>query len=120
VTEVTRSTSLRNFLAQGNGAEMLRLAACLVTEAAVEVCAPVHDALLIGAKASEIEETVAEARRLMMSASATVLGGVEVAVDAHVVRSPDRYVDPRGRAMWDRVTRLLNLGPQGAQHALSA
>jgi len=40
--------SLRNYPMQANGAEMLRLACCLATERGVEVCAPVHDALLIG------------------------------------------------------------------------
>ena len=32
---------------QANGAEMLRLACCLATERGIEVCAPVHDAVLI-------------------------------------------------------------------------
>ena len=44
-----RSTSLRNFPMQANGAEMLRLACCLATERGVGVCAPVHDALLVEA-----------------------------------------------------------------------
>ena len=39
--------SLRNFPMQANGAEMLRLACCLATERGIEVCAPVHDAVLI-------------------------------------------------------------------------
>src|SRR5262249_46361650 len=39
--------SLRNFPLQANGAEMLRLACCLATERGIQVCAPVHDALLI-------------------------------------------------------------------------
>ena len=42
-----RPTSLRNFPMQANGAEMLRLACCLATEAGITVCAPVHDALLV-------------------------------------------------------------------------
>ena len=41
-----RSTTLRNFPMQANGAEMLRLACCLATERGVQVCAPVHDAVL--------------------------------------------------------------------------
>lgn len=40
---------LRNLLMQGNGAEMLRLACCLLVEAGIRVCAPVHDAVLIEA-----------------------------------------------------------------------
>ena len=43
----SRPTTLRNFPMQANGAEMLRLACCLATERGIEVCAPVHDALLV-------------------------------------------------------------------------
>ena len=39
------SRTLVNFPMQANGAEMMRIAACLATEAGLEVCAPVHDAL---------------------------------------------------------------------------
>ena len=44
--------SLRNFPMQANGAEMLRLACCLGTERGIEICAPVHDAVLICAPLS--------------------------------------------------------------------
>ena len=47
IENVARTTSLRNFPMQANGAEMLRLACCLATERGVDVCAPVHDALLV-------------------------------------------------------------------------
>ena len=36
-----------NFPMQANGAEMMRLAACMAIERGIEVCAPVHDAFLI-------------------------------------------------------------------------
>jgi hypothetical protein len=41
--------SVRNFPMQANGAEMLRLALCMATEEGLEVCAPIHDAVLIAA-----------------------------------------------------------------------
>jgi DNA polymerase I len=47
VHESPNPRSLRNFPMQANGAEMLRLACCLATERGVEVCSPVHDAVLI-------------------------------------------------------------------------
>jgi DNA polymerase I len=47
VEEKANPRSLRNFPMQANGAEMLRLACCLATERGIEVCAPVHDAVLI-------------------------------------------------------------------------
>src|SRR6516164_5927339 len=38
--------ALMNFPMQANGAEQLRLACCLATERGVEVCCPIHDAIL--------------------------------------------------------------------------
>jgi DNA polymerase-1 len=104
-----RATSLRNFPMQANGAEMLRLACCLATEAGIDVCAPVHDALLIEAPAESIDDTVASAKSLMARASSIVLDGLEVGTDADVIRWPDRYADPRGAVMWSRVTELLHV-----------
>jgi DNA polymerase I-like protein with 3'-5' exonuclease and polymerase domains len=99
--------SLRNFPIQATGAEMLRLACCLATEGGVEVCAPVHDALLVEAPARLIEAAVRQTRAAMSEASGVVLGGFEVRTDAQVVRHPDRYSDPRGEKMWAAVSELL-------------
>ncbi len=101
------ATSLRNFPMQANGAEMLRLACCLTTKAGITVCAPVHDALLIEARAADIDDAVTAAKSMMAHASSVVLDGLEVGTDADVIRWPDRYADPRGAVMWSRVTELL-------------
>ena len=63
---------------------MLRLACCLATECGVEVCAPVHDALLITAPVEEIEAAVAVTREAMAEASRAVLDGFEVRTDAKI------------------------------------
>ena len=34
-------------------------------------------------------------------------GGIDVRTDVKIVRWPDRYMDPRGEGMWDRVMTLL-------------
>jgi DNA polymerase-1 len=99
--------SLRNFPMQANGAEMLRLACCLATEAGIEVCAPVHDAMLICAPLDRLEADITTTRAAMAEASRTVLSGFELRTDVHVVRHPDRYQDKRGVVMWDRVMRLI-------------
>ena len=113
---VPRATTLRNFPMQANGAEMLRLACCLATERGVEVCAPVHDAVLVEADASSIDATVAATRAAMAEASRVVLAGLEVDTDVEIIRWPDRYADERGRVMWERVTELLDKqGQQGQQ-----
>ena len=54
---------------QANGAEMLRLACCLATERGIEVCAPVHDAILICAPLDRIEADVVAAQAAMGEAA---------------------------------------------------
>src|SRR5262245_44195222 len=100
--------SLRNFLMQANGAEMMRLAACLATERGIEVCAPIHDAFLICAPIDQIEAHVAAMRAAMAEASRAVLSGFELRTDVKIVQWPDRYMDQRGIVMWQRVMGLLD------------
>ena len=99
--------SLRNFPMQANGAEMLRIACILLTEAGIRVCAPVHDALLIEAPLVELDQAVATTQALMAEASRLVLDGFELGSDAKLVRYPDRYMDERGVTMWNTVMNLL-------------
>jgi hypothetical protein len=46
-------------------------------------------------------------RAAMAEASRIVLNGFELRTDVHVVRYPDRYMDPRGAVMWARVQDLI-------------
>lgn len=108
--------SIRNFPMQANGAEMLRLASCLATEAGISVCAPVHDALLIEAPVDSLDEAIHETQHLMWLASETVLGGFQLRSDAEVFRYPDRYADARGTRMWGKV--LAGLGQLGRPDGL--
>jgi DNA polymerase-1 len=100
--------SLRNFPMQANGAEMLRLACCLGVERGIEVCAPVHDAVLICAPLTRLDADIVRMREAMAEGSRVVLGGFELGTDVHAVRYPERYMDARGKVMWDRVSTLLN------------
>lgn len=100
--------SLANFPVQGNGAEMLRLACCLATERGIQVCAPIHDALLVEGPVDGIADVVGDTQAAMAEASRIVLDGFELRSDAEVVRWPDRYTDPRGARMWDTVMRILD------------
>lgn len=99
---------LRNFLMQGNGAEMLRLACCLLTEAGIKVCAPVHDAVLIEAPITVLDRVVEQTKDIMALASEIVLDGFRLSSDAEVYRFPDRYADERGVKMWNTVMTLLD------------
>ena len=107
IGEKPNPRSLRNFPMQANGAEMMRLAACLATERGIEVCAPVHDAFLIYTPSDRLDATIAAMRAAMAEASRIVLSGFELGTDVSVTKWPNRYSDPRGTVMWERVTKLL-------------
>jgi hypothetical protein len=98
---------LRNFPVQANGAEMLRHACCLATERGIEVCAPVHDAVLICAPIEQLESDVARMQAAMVEASRLILNGFELGTDANLIVHPNRFSDERGAVMWARVTTLI-------------
>jgi hypothetical protein len=99
--------SIRNFPMQANGAEIMRLAVCLGVENGIRVCCPIHDALLIEAPLTELDEHVARMRGFMQQASEIVLNNFQLQTEATVVRYPDRYVDKRGREFWNLLMSLL-------------
>jgi DNA polymerase-1 len=100
--------SLANFPMQANGAEMLRLACCLMTEKGVEVCAPVHDAVLIEAPLNQLDQAITTAKQCMKEASSIILDGFELDTDDVVIRYPNRYIDKRGQKMWNTVWEAIN------------
>lgn len=99
--------SLLNFPMQANGAEMLRLAACMATEAGLLICAPIHDALLLEAPLDRLDEDISRLKGIMIAASEMVMGSMACRVDVEIVRHPDRYRDDSGGEMWDRAMSLL-------------
>lgn len=107
---------LRNFLMQGNGAEMLRLACCMVSEAGINLCAPVHDAILIEAPLAQLDEAIEQTQELMAKASAIVLNGFRLSSDAEVIRYPNRYCDERGSKMWSTVMKALERHDMTSSH----
>ena len=44
----------------------------------------------------------------MVEAGRAVLDGCELRTDAEVVWWPDRYMDKRGRKMWDTIMEILD------------
>ena len=59
ITADTNPRALRNFPMQANGAEMLRIACWRAIEQGLEICCPVHDAVLIRAPLDRLEAEVA-------------------------------------------------------------
>jgi hypothetical protein len=93
---------------QANGSDMLRIACILAIESGVEICGPIHDAVMICAPLDRLEGDIAKTRAAMAEASRLVLNGFELETDVTVVRYPDRYMDKdRGAVMWGKVMGLL-------------
>jgi hypothetical protein len=121
VRENPNPRTLRNFPMQANGSEMLRLACCLGIERGIEICALVHDAVLICAPLNRLDADIATMRGAMAEASRIVLDGFELRTDCpdefdehgkpvefpHIIRYPRRYMDERGVEMWNTVMRLI-------------
>ena len=107
VEDTSNPRAVGNFPLQANGAEMLRIALCLATEQGVEVCAPVHDGVLIHAPLPDLADAVALMQACMQQASAVVLEGFVLRTEASVWRYPEPYSDPRGTAMWNTVWSII-------------
>ena len=102
--------SLLNWPMQSMGADIMRLAACMLTEAGIEVCCPIHDAFLVRFPLAKEIDVIARTTKLMVDASEIVMGqGYACRVDADIVRYPDRYMDERGEVMFCRVMTLLDM-----------
>jgi hypothetical protein len=106
--------SLRNFPCQANGAEMLRLAACFATEQGIEVCAVIHDAVLICAPLDRLDQDIERMQAAMAKASRIVLDGFELRTEVNVIPrplpGPARRRDVGPGAATDRTARSNQTG----------
>ena len=80
-----------------------------MTEAGYEVCAPVHDALLVNCRIEDVDRTKAEVTALMIKASQIVLSGFALKVGVDVTKYPGHLTDKRGEKMWTEVMKQLDL-----------
>jgi hypothetical protein len=108
VEEGFNPRSIRNWPCQTAGSEIMMLSAIMMTEAGIQVCAPVHDAFLIAAPVDQIDAEMARAKAIMEEAALTVTGGFPITVDAKPYPHGTRYSDKRGTRMWELVMGLLN------------
>jgi hypothetical protein len=107
VTATTKGRSIRNHRIQAAGADILRLAITALVANGFQVCAPVHDAVMLQVKTAEVPAAKAEIARIMEEATAAVIGH-PIPVDFKETTWPDRYADGRGARMWERVLDLLS------------
>jgi hypothetical protein len=98
----------RNFCVQASAGEMLQIACCMLDEAGLRVVLSMHDAVMIEAPAAEIYRHREIATAVMRRASAIVLNGPEIRVDAgEPIFYPNRYMDDKAEDMWRKVNDIL-------------
>ena len=107
ITKATKPNTVRNYLFQATGSEMMRLAHMRGIGRGLKIVAPVHDAFLIEADAADIHDHVAEMQASMDWASREVLDGFTVRVDPQIVLAHEHYTDERGEEMFGKVVNLL-------------
>jgi DNA polymerase I-like protein with 3'-5' exonuclease and polymerase domains len=98
--------SLRNFPMQANAAEMLRIACILMVKRGIQLCAPVHDAVLIEATEDTIEQQVVIAQECMVQASQIVLEDFTLTSDAKVIKHPGRFLEDDAEPFWNTVIAI--------------
>jgi DNA polymerase-1 len=98
--------SLRNHPVQTMGSHVMHFAEIGLTENGIQVCCPVHDAVLTECVASEADEHVEKVQRIMRQASKAALG-LEINVDNKIIRYGARYMDKRGARMFEKATTAL-------------
>jgi DNA polymerase I len=74
VNESTRPNTLRNWFIQATAGEITREAVCQMTECGIQVCCPVHDAVLIISREDQVEQDTTTAINIMVAASEMILG----------------------------------------------
>ncbi|NBO91184.1 MAG: hypothetical protein EBV06_02530 [Planctomycetia bacterium] len=77
----------------------------------IRLCCPVHEALLIEAPADDIDAAIAATQPAMREGSEVLLESFSLRTDAKVVKHPDRYMNKRGKAIWETVCELCGKEP---------
>jgi len=104
----TSTNSIRNFMMQAHGAEILRLACIFICEKGVQLCAPIHDAVLIESTAENIDVDIGKTRKAMEEAGEVILNDITLRTDVEKIVYPERYMDPRGETMWGNIMDALS------------
>jgi DNA polymerase I-like protein with 3'-5' exonuclease and polymerase domains len=97
-----RENTLRNYLAQATGGEILRLAVIALDDAGYKLLATNHDSIMVEVPLEEADEASSEIARIMSEAGAELLQGHRLRVDSHVVRPGQSLLpsDPTSRRFW--------------------
>lgn len=72
----------------------------------IQLCAPVHDAVLIEATEETIDEQVRIAQECMEQASRIVLEDFTLSSDAKIIKHPGRFLEADAEPFWNTVMSI--------------
>jgi DNA polymerase-1 len=96
--------TLRNFLVQGYGADLLRLSVARAVDQGLNIIGTMHDSILLEARSTDIQAQVEALLAIMATASRELLDGFQLNVEAPIYH---RYHDKAGQELWQKVTAFL-------------
>jgi hypothetical protein len=100
--------ALRNFPMQAHAAIMLQAATIAAIRCGLNVCATVHDALLIEASTRHVNDVINALLPIMRKASEVIMGGgFSLRADTKIVQYGQRLGDNRGVDLWQKVRKFL-------------
>jgi DNA polymerase I len=98
--------SIRNFLVQGYGADLLRASVSTAVDQGINVIATMHDSVLIYATVDQAEEQCQAMLFIMAEVSRELLEGFELIAKPDE-QTRERYFDEKGEAMWRIILKIL-------------
>ncbi len=101
-----KPNTLKNWLMQSHGSEILRRAMIFVDEAEIEISMTMHDALLIHIDKKGCAEKIRQVRRIMEQAAKDVLGAV-IPVEIKIIKK-DYKLNGEPQKKWDRIMSIYN------------
>jgi DNA polymerase-1 len=107
VNQDTNPRSLFNFPMQCSCAEILRVATVMMLDNGIQLCALVHDAVLIEAPLDRLGHDVLITQQCWAEASKIVLDGFALESDCVITEYPDRYFDEDGEHMWNKLQEMI-------------
>jgi DNA polymerase-1 len=99
--------SLRSWVPQSAGADILRTSVIYAGALDIEMLATAHDSVLIQAPENEIKEKTQQMAWCMEQAALLHTDGFRLRVEVDIKRHGERFIDPRGRDTIPIVDRFL-------------
>ena len=103
--------SLRNFLMQSTGGDILRLASIGCHQAGIKINASIHDALMIEMDADLVADVIDTCQSIMTEAANVVMGESQIPINTDVecvIQPGERFpLEPRDAGYWDAITSAI-------------